>query len=216
MTLEDQYQSIAGPSEGEFKGWGSKFIAYIFPIASANEFQVKLDEIKSLHPKSRHHCFAYRLLHDDAFRYYDDGEPSGTAGKPIFNQLISKGLKNVLCIVVRYFGGTKLGTSGLINAYKEATLVAIDNNEIVIKYLEKTIDILFDYSQMGTLMNAVKHLGFKIEEKSFDESPRVSIAVPQSQIKASIVKLKAYLLNRKIEDINDETSIDGIVFKPRE
>ena len=121
------YYTIEKPSMAEFKDRGSKFIAYAFPIADAGEFKEKLAALKKEHPKAVHHCFAYRLgLDGTNFRVSDDGEPSGTAGRPILGQIDSKQLTNVLIIVVRYFGGTLLGVPGLINAYKTAAALALE------------------------------------------------------------------------------------------
>ncbi|MDV7392848.1 YigZ family protein, partial [Arthrospira platensis SPKY1] len=118
-ALPDTYRTLSGPSTGEFRDRGSKFLAYAFPVYTDEEIGLHLEEVRKLHPKARHHCYAYRLgLDGNHFRANDDGEPSGTAGRPILGQIDSFGLCNVLLVVTRYFGGTLLGTSGLINAYK--------------------------------------------------------------------------------------------------
>ena len=120
--MTDEFKTPKAPSEGLFKDKGSKFFGYIFPIKNENEVKAHLENLKSLHPKARHHCFAYKLgIDENNFRANDDGEPSGTAGKPILNTLHSFELTDALAVVVRYFGGTLLGVPGLINAYKEAT-----------------------------------------------------------------------------------------------
>jgi len=136
--MQDQYQTIFESSIGEFKDRGSKFIAYAYPVYTEKDWQKHLEEVKKLHFKARHHCYAYRLgLDGNQFRANDDGEPSGTAGRPILGQIDSFGLTNVFVVVVRYFGGTKLGTSGLINAYRESTATAFRNAQIIEKTVEK-------------------------------------------------------------------------------
>ena len=139
MKKTDKYQTIANPAEGFFKDRGSKFIAYAYPVDSESDWQERLAEVRQLHPKARHWCYAYRLGTDgNNFRANDDGEPSGTAGKPILGRIDSFELVNVMVVVVRYFGGTLLGASGLIHAYKEATADALKGAEII----EKTVFIL--------------------------------------------------------------------------
>ena len=123
MSLfEDTYQTIEFPAEGIFRDKGSKFIAYAYPFKDEANLKDIIADLKSQHPKARHHCYAYRLSPDrSVFRVNDDGEPSGTAGRPILNVLLSMDVTNILVVVVRYFGGTLLGVPGLINAYKTAT-----------------------------------------------------------------------------------------------
>lgn len=210
MNTSDVYYTIEDASTGEFKDRGSKFFGYLKPIQNDEDFNTHLSEIKSLHLKARHHCFAFRLFDTDLFRYSDDGEPSGTAGKPIYNQIVSNKLVNCSCIVVRYFGGTKLGTSGLINAYKESAKAAISKNQIVEKYLTLDYLLKFDYSIMGSLMQSLKQLGFDLLDKSFDAEPTIRLSLRKSKHELLIKKLKAHYLNRSIEDINDETQIDGL------
>ena len=158
MEISDSFLTIDNPSEGEFKDRGSKFIAILFPMKSENDFVNKMSELKSLHLKARHHCYAYRIREPFLDRSSDDGEPSGSAGKPIMNQLLSRKLVDVGCIVVRYFGGTKLGVSGLINAYKQAAHEAISLFQVRTKYVTGLIEISFSYAKMGILMDALKYL----------------------------------------------------------
>jgi len=208
----DAYKTILESGEGEFKDRGSKFFGYVKHVTSEQEFSDFIKEIKAQHFKARHHCFAYRLMDTDKFRYSDDGEPSGTAGKPIFNQLLSFDLVDVACIVVRYFGGTKLGTSGLINAYKNGAIEAIQNTKIELLHKQALINIAFDYGLMGNLMKAIKYLDLKIDSTDYGETPNLNIKVNQSTVDHTIVKVKAYLLDRSTEDIDDETEVEGIVF----
>jgi|ERR1017187_4649748 uncharacterized YigZ family protein len=155
--FDDTYQTIAVPAEGIFKDKGSKFIAYIFPVNSEAEIKEIIVKLKKEHHTARHHCYAYRLMPDKSvFRSNDDGEPSGTAGKPILGQIQSNDLTDVLIVVVRYFGGTLLGVSGLIKAYKSAALDAINNSKIIIKTINETIEITCTYEQLNNVMRIVK------------------------------------------------------------
>ncbi len=208
ITTKDTYQSISGPSEGEYKEKGSKFLAYAYPISSLKDFEFYLEEVKSMHPKARHHCYAYRIgIDGDLFRANDDGEPSGTAGKPILGQLLSKEVSDVLVVVVRYFGGTKLGASGLIHAYKTATFDAISKANLMDKILSDSFKLSFDYGEMGHVMNVIKSLGLEITEKVFESVPFVVIAIPKSKTAQSLKKLKAKLLQVSEEQIKEDTEI---------
>lgn len=209
----DAYKTILNPSEGEFKDRGSKFFAYLKNIKSEEEFAQHLAEVKALHFKARHHCCAYRLLDTDHFRYIDDGEPSGTAGKPIYNQILSFDLVNVSCIVVRYFGGTKLGTSGLINAYKESARDAINNAEIVEQFITKDFRLEYDYALMGTLMDTLKQLNISIVKKEFESAPAFILTANASEVGRKINMIKAQMLGRSINDINEDTVVKGLIFK---
>lgn len=211
--MEDKYKSIQVEYTAEFKDRASKFLAYLFPIENEDDFQNRLDEIKSEHHKANHHCFAYRLKDETIFRYNDDGEPSGTAGKPIFNQLVSAELKDCACIVVRYFGGTKLGTSGLINAYKEACKWAIEKADIIEMFITAEIKLSFDYAIMGQLMDVLKSLDFRISEKDFGLKPNVKIEVRISELHSARTQILSKLLNRPIEDINEDSSFPGLRFE---
>lgn len=151
------YQTIEKQVVAEFSDRGSKFIGIAFPITSANDFKVALNEVKKMHPKASHHCFAYRIGMDGtAYRVADAGEPSGTAGRPILGQIDSKGLTNVLVVVVRYFGGTLLGVPGLINAYKNAASMALQLTPIVKKPILTLYELQFDYTISNDIMRIVK------------------------------------------------------------
>ena len=204
----DTYQVLAARAEGEYKEKGSKFLAYAYPISSIEDFEYCLEEVKSVHPKARHHCYAYRLgIEGDVFRANDDGEPSGTAGKPILGQLLSQDLSDTLVVVVRYFGGTKLGASGLIRAYKDATFDAIAKANKKNKVLSDEFKLTFDYGEMGHVLNVIKSLHLTITKKVFETIPYVVVDVPRSQTHKSITQLKSKLLNISEEQINDETEI---------
>ncbi len=169
MLFDDSYKTILNVSTGAFSDKGSKFLAYIYPIHSDTEVKEILNTLRKEHPKSNHHCWAYRLGPDrSVFRINDDGEPSGTAGRPILNTLLSNDLTNVLAIVVRYFGGTLLGVPGLINAYKKATADALNDSEIVELTISSVYEISFDHSQMNDVMKIVKEEGLKIRSQVLD------------------------------------------------
>lgn len=154
----DTYKTISEKSEGLYRVKGSRFISFLYPIQSEEEVKGLLSAVKKEYYNATHHCYAYTIGHVDTpeYRMNDDGEPSGTAGKPIYGQLLSYELKDVLAIVVRFFGGTKLGTSGLISAYKAATQIAIDNALIVEKKIKNSYQIIFNYLFMNEVMQILK------------------------------------------------------------
>ena len=209
MTLiKDTYQIISSSSEGEYKEKGSKFLAYARPVIDTSDCSTFLDDIHDIHPKARHFCYAYRLgIEGNLFRSNDDGEPSGTAGKPILGQLLSHDVSDTMVIVVRYFGGTKLGASGLINAYKTAADKALNSAIKKDKILSKKYSLTFSYEHMGSILNTVKKSGLEIADKSFDNEPTVHIEIPLSQEKVSLIRLKAQLLGIT----TDEVTMDTIV-----
>src|SRR5678816_469941 len=157
MTNDTTYLTIEKPAVAEYKDRGSKFIAYASPLISVAGFKERLTIIKKEHPKATHHCFAYRLgLDGNNFRVSDDGEPSGSAGRPILGQLDSKQLTNVLIVVVRYFGGTLLGVPGLINAYKTAASLVLQLTPIMKKPVIVNYGLQFDYTLVNDVMKIVK------------------------------------------------------------
>jgi uncharacterized YigZ family protein len=159
----DTYFTIAVPSEGEYKEKGSKFIAFTYFVSDESSIKEKLEQLKKEHFKATHHCYAYRLGIDGKnYRANDDGEPSGTAGRPILGQIDSFGLTNVLIIVVRYYGGTKLGTSGLINAYREAAKNALDKSQKIEKIIESIIEVSISYNQLNEMMQFLKQYEIEI------------------------------------------------------
>jgi len=167
--MDDTYKTIANPSEGLFKDKGSKFISFAFPVESEDEIKNIIQTIKKEHFSARHHCYAWRLGYEKlVFRANDDGEPSSTAGKPILGQIQSFDLTNILIVVVRYFGGTLLGVSGLINAYKNAASDAILQAEIVERLVEKSLIIEFDYGAMNDVMKIFKDEKLLQVEPAFD------------------------------------------------
>lgn len=211
MNKKDDYKTLSETSEGLYREKGSKFIAYAFPVLSLEDVEERLNSVRKLHPKSRHVCYAYKLgLDNDQYRANDDGEPSGSAGMPIYNQILSHQLTNTLVAVVRYFGGTKLGVSGLINAYKTSTLEAITCNKIVDKFVTCTFLISFDYSMMGDLLNQLKKLKIEIVSKDLNESPSLIVEFRESLATSKIKLLKTKILKLPLEMVSDETSIEGV------
>ena len=155
--FEDSYRTIAKPAEGSYSEKRSKFLAYAFPVQDEQEVKRRLAEIQKKHWDARHHCYAYILgAHKDAYRLNDNGEPSGTAGRPIYGQLLSKDLTNTLVVVVRYFGGIKLGVGGLQNAYKVAAREALDAAVIEERTVQETYRVTFEYVKMNDIMQILK------------------------------------------------------------
>ena len=189
--LIDTYQTIGKPSEGLFKEKGSKFLSFAYPIDNEDEIKVILANIRKEHFSARHCCYAWSLgLQHERHRVNDDGEPSGTAGRPIFGQIQSFQLTNILIVVVRYFGGTLLGVSGLIHAYKQATLDAISKAEIVTKTVEHIIEIHFDYLAMNDLMSLIKDEHLEIAESKFDLQCLIKLKVRSSRLESIESKLE--------------------------
>lgn len=185
----DFYQTIEKPSSAEFRDRGSKFLAYAFPITGLADFRKLLAEIKKEHPKATHHCFAYRIGTDGAnFRVSDDGEPSGSAGRPILGQIDSRELTNLLVIVVRYFGGSLLGVPGLINAYKTATAEALQNAAILQKQVMINYQIEFDYTRMNDVMRLVKQNECEIISQDLQLFCKMEIAVPKLRLAQFLVR----------------------------
>jgi uncharacterized YigZ family protein len=181
MLFEDTYLTIEKASEGIFKDKGSKFLAYAYPVSSEEKIKEHLAELRKLHPSARHHCYAFRLgAAKQAFRANDDGEPSNTAGKPILGQIQSKDLTNILIVVVRYFGGTLLGVSGLINAYKLAALDSIQNSAIIEKTVDEVYELKFDYLQMNDVMKIIKDEHLQILHQNFELNGELSFSVRKS------------------------------------
>ncbi len=209
----DIYQTVDSLSLGEFRDRGSRFIAYLLPVESETQFFEFLDTVRKDHLKARHHCYAFRLTPDDQiFRTNDDGEPSGTAGKPIFGQIQRNDLYACGIIVVRYFGGIKLGTSGLINAYKNAAADALKKADIIIREMTWFFRVSFDYGIMGVLLDTLKSLDIEVAERSFKQNPYIVIELRQSKANVTIRKIKAKMLGWAEKDVTPETNIPGLVF----
>ncbi len=194
ITVTDAYHTIAAPGTGEFKDRGSKFIAYAWPVRSEAQALEYLEGLRKEHFKARHHCFAWRFEPDGArFRSNDDGEPSGTAGRPILGQIDSFSLTYVVVVVVRYFGGTLLGTSGLINAYREAAAEALRNATIIECLVKDFYTLDFDYALMSDVMNAVKKLDLEVLRQVFEDRGLIEIGIRQSETAATLLRFKAAL-----------------------
>ena len=179
--MSDTYNTIEQMAEGQLTEKKSKFISLIFPVQNTDQVKDILDEYRKKYYDSRHVCWAYMLgQHRDEHRSNDDGEPSGTAGRPILGQINSHELTNVLILVVRYFGGTLLGTGGLIKAYKEAAEEAINNAEIIEKTIDETISIHFEYPLLNDVMRVLKQFDEVQWEQDFQESCRMHLRIRSS------------------------------------
>lgn len=199
MLFEDTYKTIKSPAEGLFKDRGSKFFAFAYPIEHENQVKDLVDNLRKEHFKAVHHCYAYRLgLDKNNFRVNDDGEPSGTAGKPILNTLLSHEITNILVVVVRYFGGTLLGVPGLINAYKSATLEALQMSEVIEKTVNEVYNVGFEFVQMNDVMKIVKEFGLKIRNQTYDNQCLMELEFRKSLTNQVIGKLE------KIDNIEVE------------
>ena len=190
MLFDDTYKTISVASEGVFKDKGSKFIAYAYPISSDDEVKNILQNLRSEHPKARHFCWALRISPDrTVFRIQDDGEPSGTAGRPILNTLLSADITNILIVVVRYFGGTLLGVPGLINAYKTAAAESIKEANVIEKTVNDIYEITFDYLAMNDVMRLMKDEQLNIIDQNFDTSCVIKFEVRKASLNIVLGKL---------------------------
>jgi uncharacterized YigZ family protein len=184
MLFSDTYKTIAAESKGLFRDRGSRFIAIARPVSSQEEIKAVLEDLRKEYHDARHHCFAWMLTPDrQAWRVSDDGEPSGTAGRPIMGQINSRELTNILVVVIRYFGGTLLGVGGLINAYRTAAEDALSNARIIEKHVTERWLVTFPYSSMNDVMKVLKDEGcgqhshdYSAEECSAEISFRASKA----------------------------------------
>jgi len=188
--MQDHYFTISSTAEGLYKEKGSKFLAFTFPCETVDDVKEKLDGLRKEYYDARHHCYAYILGHaGEETRANDDGEPNHSAGAPILGQIKSKNLTNTLVVVIRYFGGTKLGVSGLINAYKTATAEALEEAEIVKREITETIVLRFPYDEMNAVMKLVKDLDLSIKGQGYDSGCVMTIEVIVSKLEAMTEKL---------------------------
>lgn len=200
-AMLDSYRTIAAPVVGEFKDRGSKFLAFAYPAEREEDCLALLEPLRKEHFKANHHCFAWRLGADGSrFRANDDGEPSGTAGRPILGQIDSAGLTNVFVVVVRYFGGTLLGASGLINAYREATADALRQANVVEKILQDVFRLDFDYALMPDVMQAIKKLQLDIRREAYGDRGLLEIGIRKSETAPTLVRLRAMLLKISLDE----------------
>jgi uncharacterized YigZ family protein len=191
MSNEDFYQAIDKTAMAEFKDRGSKFIAFVFPVQTPGAFKEQLQQLKKEHPKAVHHCFAYRIgLDGNQFRVSDDGEPSGSAGRPILGQIDSKGLTDTGVIVVRYFGGTLLGVPGLVNAYKTATAMALQLVPIVQKPIEIMYELQFNYTRMNDVMMIVKQCNCSVVGQEMQLFCLLRIGIPKARLDEVLYRLQ--------------------------
>jgi uncharacterized YigZ family protein len=201
--VQDSYKSIKAQSEGFYKDRGSKFFSYAYPVKTEEEIKEILDLLKKEHHSARHHCYAWRLGEREIiYRANDDGEPSSTAGKPILGQLQSFGVTNVLVVVVRYFGGTLLGTSGLINAYRNAAASALENAEIITLTIDSVFRLTYTYNEMNEVMRILKQENLNILNTRFEDICSLDFSVRESKAKKA-EKLFTRFHGVKIEKISE-------------
>ncbi len=195
MLFSTHYNTVSKYSESIFKDKGSKFIACLQKVENIDEFKDFLNETKKKYPAAVHYCFAYRIGYDKSlYRANDDGEPSGSAGKPIYNQILAFDLTNVAIIVVRYFGGTLLGVPGLINAYKQSSIDAINENEIINKDILEIARIEFAFDKMNEVMKVIKENKIKITEQAANEKYELQIEIPFTTLtksKEAFIKIES-------------------------
>ncbi len=190
MLFEEEYHTIEKESTGEYRDRGSKFIGFCFPVKTESEVKELLKKIKKDHPKANHHCYAFRLgPAKTAFRFSDDREPSGSAGKPIFGVIQSNDLTDILIIVVRYFGGSLLGVSGLINAYRTAAHEAVKSNVIVTKPIVERYELGFEYPLMSEVMLIIRQSKAAVFHQDLSEKCILHIEIPRQMADEFLNKL---------------------------
>jgi uncharacterized YigZ family protein len=202
VQTEDTYKTIVGQSEAAIRERSSKFLALAYHVTSAEQVKEIMDGLRKKYYDATHHCYAYRLgPKGEEFRANDDGEPSGTAGKPILGQLLSHEITDCLVVVIRWFGGTKLGVPGLIEAYKESTVAVLDVCKVEERTVDKILSVRYPFESMDGVMRAVKAVGPKVLEQTFDNVCAMRLAVRLSQADALLGRLE------KVEGItiDDET-----------
>ena len=200
--MSDSYLTIAAPAEAIYKEKSSKFLAYAYPVRTEDEIRELLDALRKRYYDATHHCYAWRLgPQGEQFRSNDDGEPSGTAGKPILGQLLSNSLTNCLIVVVRYFGGTKLGVSGLISAYKESAAEVIGEAEIIEQTVDTYFKVEFPYLVMNDIMRIIKEEQPNILSQEFDNLCTMQLSIRESRAEGLLGKL------RKVEGASIEEAI---------
>lgn len=187
---DDRYKTIEGPSEGLYREKGSRFLSFSFPVSRVEDIKPILDTLRKQYHDARHHCYAYMLGQERlTWRVNDDGEPSGTGGKPILGQINSYGLTNILIVVVRYFGGTLLGVSGLINAYRSAAASALENARITERMLQEHYFLTFPYIAMNDVMKVLKEENIAQYDQVFDTECRLNISFRASAREKVIARL---------------------------
>tara|TARA_B100000886_G_scaffold325862_1_gene271825 strand:+ start:763 stop:1377 length:615 start_codon:yes stop_codon:yes gene_type:complete len=203
MLFEDSYLEVVGSSKGLFKAKGSKFIAYSFHVNNEDDVKTRMAEVRKKEHSARHHCYAYVLNPDKSIqRNSDDGEPSNTAGKPILGQLLSNDLTNTLIIVVRYFGGVKLGLGGLIKAYRSATQDALQNIAIEKRFIKEVFVVHFQFPEMNNVMRIVKDLKLEVIQQKFEIECELTFNIRKSQ---SEQMQSIFALNHKVKLVYQKT-----------
>lgn len=191
-TQKDTYKTLKAPSiEVLFKDRNSKFYGYAFPVLSSEDVKECLTQIKSQHPAAGHHCFAYQTgAEEKYYRCSDDGEPNNSAGQPIYGQILSHDLTYILIVVVRYFGGTKLGVSGLINAYKTTAKLAIDNSQVITKTIDQLLSISFEYKHMSSVMRIIKEEHLKISDQQLALACTIKVRIRKNKVAQTLARFK--------------------------
>ncbi|MFT4092762.1 MAG: YigZ family protein [Niabella sp.] len=189
MQLSDYYNTIDIPGTAEYKDRGSRFIARAVPVKNLADCKLKLAEIKKEYPKASHYCFAYRLgLDNNQFRVSDDGEPSGSAGRPILGQIDSREVTDVLIVVIRYFGGTLLGVPGLINAYKSAAAMVLQVTPLVRRPVLISHELEFDYTRMNEVMTIVKQFDCQVQKQELQLFCTMEIGIPLFRLDETLMR----------------------------
>jgi uncharacterized YigZ family protein len=182
MLSEDSYKTVASLSQGIYKEKGSRFVALACPVNSEEEIKMQLAKWRKEYHDAQHHCYAFRIGKDhEVYRVNDDGEPSGSAGRPIYGQILSNELTNILIVVLRYFGGTKLGIPGLINAYRTAAKEALGQASIVVRTINVCFEISYDYLAMNEVMSTLKDDNATILNQTFDNRCKLSFMVRRNR-----------------------------------
>jgi len=199
MLFSDEYKTLAEPAKGTFRDKGSRFLAFAFPVAGEQEVKKQLEALRKQYYDATHHCYAYVLGFDkSAYRINDDGEPAGTAGRPIYGQILSADLTNVLIVVIRYYGGTKLGVPGLINAYKTASYDALQNASIAHRIVKELYRIEYPYELMNDVMKIIKEENLEVINNEFGMKCVIRLAVRHSEaarVSTRFSKLNQLIIN---------------------
>lgn len=202
MENNFKYKTIVSPVQGDYRDRGSKFLAYAYPLNSIADFKEILNTVKKEHSKASHHCFAYRIGNDGTcFRANDDGEPAGSAGKPILGQIDSLGFTNLCVIVVRYFGGTLLGVPGLINAYKTACFNALQNAQVIEKWVEDIYNLDFDYPMLGEILHIIKQNEGQVYTQDLQLFCKILVGIPipkSTQFYNKLFDIKGITISKKV------------------
>jgi len=197
VVVDDTYRTINGEGQAELKVEGSRFLAEIYPVETREDVEAHLEVVRERERKASHHCFAYRLGRDgDDFRYDDDGEPSGTAGQPILRQIDGRDLTNTLIIVTRYFGGTKLGTGGLMRAYADAADAALERATIVEKVVRTPVRLRFAYDDTAPARQVLQHFDAEVTDSDYTDVTELTVGVRASEVEAFVEAFRNGLSDR--------------------